>query len=122
MADHDKSVTDLKQYADINGDIVPACRDDNVVVTDSDNCGSVSDINECDGVSNDVCKGISDNERSCISDNEHNAHVKYYPIKRLGEAYMKLVDMHNLNTSSLWSEIDEINTKCVRYRIKFTIV
>ena len=108
MADHDKSVRDLKQYADIKGDIVPASRDDSVVVTDSDDCGSVNDINECDGVSDNVRNGISDNERSGISDNEHTAHVQYDPVKRLEEAYMKLVATHNLNTSSLQSEIDEI--------------
>ena len=111
-------VDELCSFNTVPGDIHDHCdkdiiaekqryHDDNRDADGGDDAGSVviSDVEEEVEVTNenDDLGDIAVHEG-----NQAHAYPAYDPIQRLEEAYVKLIDTHNLNMSSLRTEIVEI--------------
>ena len=92
----DTTTVKVRQYKnDITSDGDKSADDsvDSVIVSESGDYLDNGDISCQDGMIN------------------ADKYSKYDPVQRLEDAYMKLVDTHNLNTNSLRADIDEIKSE-----------
>ena len=75
----------------------------------NDICGECDDEHEATSDTDDMTRvKARQHENDMIHADKHS---KYDPVQRMEDAYIKLIDIHNLNTNSLTADIDETKSE-----------